>query len=63
MVLNAEPLPGGFTVFESADESRWWTVSYRGATPVIIAYRKEVVDPRSSLGRSILAATRQAVAA
>lgn len=61
-VLTAEPIPGGFVVTAADNEKHWWSVAYRGVTPVIVAHNFETVDPNGHLGRHILAATRKTLA-
>ena len=56
--LVVDILPGGYTVTEADNENHWWSVSLRGAYAVIASHLGHEVDPHSSLGRRILAATR-----
>lgn len=63
MVLNVEAIPGGFTVTDADNEWSWWSVAFHGATPTIASYLCERVDPHSRLGRRILTAVRDSLAA
>lgn len=59
--LAAEVIPGGFIVTVSGDETRWWSVVFRGTHPLIASHLREPVDPHSREGRHVLAAIRQAL--
>jgi hypothetical protein len=57
-LLLVEQIPGGFTVSEAADETRWWSVAFRGTTPSIASHLCRAVDPGSAEGRAVIAAVR-----
>lgn len=59
--LVAEVIPGGFVVAVAGDDARWWSVVFRGATPLIASHLREPVDPHSREGRHVLAAIREAL--
>lgn len=62
-LLSVEAIPGGFTVTDTGDSSRWWSVAFRGSTPSIASDRCEKIDPHSGVGRHILAAIRDRLVA
>ena len=60
--LVVDAMPGGFSITESGDENHWWSVIYRGSTPIITSPFCENVTTHSPLGRRILAAIRESAA-
>ena len=56
--LLVEPIPGGFTVSEAANEKRWWSVVFRGTTVSIASHLCRAVDPGRAEGRAVIAAVR-----
>ena len=59
--LIVDAIPGGFTVTEAGSEKHWWSVAFRGSTATIASHLCEAVDPRSVVGRQIVAAVRESL--